>query len=73
MVSKTMCDNGLEAGMGGHIMLPEYAKLINPDLKDEDMMPATLSPEIMTGLLRDRMGFNGVVVTDASQSHQCRM
>lgn len=66
MVYKTMFDNGLEAVMGGHIMLPEYAKLINPDLKDEDMMPATLSPEIMTGLLRDRMGFNGVVVTDAS-------
>ena len=66
MVYKTMFDNGLEAVMGGHIMLPEYAKLINPDLKDEDIMPATLSPEIMTGLLRDRMGFNGVVVTDAS-------
>ena len=30
------------------------------------MMPATLSPEIMTGLLRDRLGFNGMVVTDAS-------
>ena len=52
--------------MGGHIMLPEYAKAINPDLKDEDMMPATLSPEIMTTLLRDKLGFNGMVVTDAS-------
>ena len=29
-------------------------------------MPATLSPEIMTTLLRDRLGFNGMVVTDAS-------
>ena len=26
MVYKTMFDNGLEAVMGGHIMLPEYAK-----------------------------------------------
>ncbi len=66
MVYKTLIDNGLDAIMGGHIMLPEYAKAINPDLKDEDMMPATLSPEIMTGLLRDRLGFNGMVVTDAS-------
>lgn len=65
-VYKTLIDNGLDAIMGGHIMLPEYAKAINPDLKDDDMMPATLSPEIMTGLLRDRMGFNGMVVTDAS-------
>lgn len=46
--------------------LQKYAKAINPDLKDEDMMPATLSPEIMTVLLRDRLGFNGMVVTDAS-------
>lgn len=30
------------------------------------MLPATLCPEIMTGLLRDKLGFNGMVVTDAS-------
>lgn len=65
-VYKTLFDNGLEAVMGGHIMLPEYAKAINPNLTDEEMMPATLSPEIMTGLLRNKLGFNGMVVTDAS-------
>lgn len=65
-VYKALIDNGLDAIMGGHIMMPEYAKAINPDLKDEDMMPATLSPEIMTTLLRDKLGFNGMVVTDAS-------
>lgn len=66
VVYQELIDNGLDAIMGGHIMLPSYAKKINPDLQDEDMMPATLSPEIMTGLLRDRLGFNGMVVTDAS-------
>ena len=66
MVYKTLIDKGLDAIMGGHIMLPEYAKAINPDLKDEDMMPATLSHEIMTVLLREKLGFNGMVVTDAS-------
>lgn len=66
MVYKTMFEHGLEAVMGGHIMLPKYAKAINPDLKDEEMLPATLSPEIMTGLLREKLGFNGMVVTDAS-------
>lgn len=65
-VYKTLIDNGLDAIMGGHIMLPEYAKAINPELKYEDMMPATLSYEIMTTLLRDKLGFNGMVVTDAS-------
>ncbi|MCC8050944.1 MAG: beta-hexosaminidase [Clostridiales bacterium] len=66
LVYRTLIDEGLDAIMAGHIMLPKYAKAINPDLKDEDMMPATLSPEIMQGLLRDRLGFNGMVVTDAS-------
>lgn len=65
-VYRTLIENDLDAIMGGHIMLPSYAKAINPELKDQDMMPATLSPEIMTGLLRDRLGFNGMVVTDAS-------
>lgn len=66
MVYKTLIDHGLDAIMGGHIMLPAYAKAINPELTEEEMMPATLSPEIMTVLLRDKLGFNGMVVTDAS-------
>ena len=65
-VYKTLFDAGLEAVMGGHIMMPEYMKEQNPDISYEDMLPATLCPEIMTGLLRDKLGFNGMVVTDAS-------
>ena len=66
MVYRTLIEQDLDAIMGGHIMMPKYAKVLNPALKDEDMMPATLSPEIMTGLLREKLGFNGMVVTDAS-------
>lgn len=66
MVYKTLFDSDLDAVMGGHIMMPEYMRAINPDIKDEEMLPATLCPEIMTGLLRDKLGFNGMVVTDAS-------
>ena len=66
MVYKTLIDGGLDAIMGGHIMLPEYARAINPDITMDEMMPATLSYDIMTTLLRDKLGFNGMVVTDAS-------
>ena len=65
-VYKTLIDADLDAIMGGHIMMPEYMRGINPEIKDEEMLPATLCPEIMTGLLRDKLGFNGMVVTDAS-------
>ncbi len=74
-VYKTLIDAGLEAVMGGHIMMPTYMRETNPDTKDEDILPATLCPEIMTGLLRDELGFNGMVVTDASHmvGMTCRM
>ena len=65
-VYKTLIDSDLDAIMGGHIMMPNYMKEINPNIQYEEMLPATLCPEIMTGLLRDKLGFNGMVVTDAS-------
>lgn len=65
-VYKTLIDGGLEAIMGGHIMMREYMREVRPDITDEELLPATLCPEIMTGLLRDKLGFNGMVVTDAS-------
>ncbi|MBQ8600335.1 MAG: beta-hexosaminidase [Clostridia bacterium] len=65
-VYKTLIDGGLDGIMGGHIMMREYMKEIKPGISDEELLPATLCPEIMTGLLRDKLGFNGMVVTDAS-------
>ena len=65
-VYKTLIEGGLDGIMGGHIMMPTYMREQNPDIKDEEMLPATLCPEIMTGLLREKLGFNGMVVTDAS-------
>ena len=65
-VYKTLIEADLDAVMGGHIMMPEYMRAVKPGIKDEEMLPATLCPEIMTGLLRDKLGFNGMVVTDAS-------
>ncbi len=65
-VYKTLIDADLDAIMGGHIMMRNYMREVKPDIKDEELLPATLCPEIMTGLLREKLGFNGMVVTDAS-------
>ena len=65
-VYKTLIDGGLPAIMGGHILMPTYMQELNPDITAEELRPATLCPEIMTGLLRDKLCFNGMVVTDAS-------
>ena len=59
-------DAGALTVMVGHIMHPAYSKALRPDLADADIMPATLAPEIMGDLLRGKLGFNGLVVTDAT-------
>ena len=58
---------GLPSIMAGHIALPEYVKYFNPEATTQEVyMPATLSKYILTDLLRGKMNFNGLVVTDAS-------
>ena len=52
--------------MVGHILQPAWSKKLNPALRDEDILPASLSPELLTGLLRGELGFNGMIVTDAT-------
>jgi len=59
-------NNGVEMFMAGHIALPYYQKLLNPSLLDKDILPATLAEELITGLLKEQLGFNGMVITDAS-------
>ncbi|GFP74653.1 glycoside hydrolase family 3 protein [Clostridium fungisolvens] len=65
-VYKHLIDEGLMTIMAGHIALPEYQYKLNPNLKYEDILPATLSPELINGLLKEQLGFNGLVTTDAS-------
>lgn len=65
-VYRTLIDDGLEAVMVGHIALPEMSRKLRPGIQDSEIMPATLAPELLTDLLRESMGFNGVVITDAS-------
>jgi beta-N-acetylhexosaminidase len=48
-------DAGVRAVMSGHLLVPAY----DPEL------PATLSRRILDGLLRQELGFDGLIVTDA--------
>lgn len=50
---------GVAAIMTAHIALPH--------LEPEKGVPATLSPTILTGLLRKELGFQGVIITDAME------
>ncbi len=65
-VYRNHVENGVDSIMAGHIALPEYQKALVPGLEDKDILPATLAPELINGLLKDKLGFNGLVLTDAS-------
>lgn len=64
---RRLFEKGATTVMVGHIGLPEYVKAINPQAtKKEILAPGSLSKEIVTGLLRERMGFNGMIITDST-------
>ncbi len=65
-VYKTLIEDGIPSIMAGHIALPAYSRKLRPGIQDEDIMPATLAPELLQDLLRGKLGFNGLIVTDAS-------
>jgi len=54
---------GIEAGaecvMIAHVSFPA--------LTSQDMLPATLSPAIVQGLLREKLGFSGVILSDCME------
>jgi beta-N-acetylhexosaminidase len=65
-VYEGMITAGAKTVMAAHIMLPHYSRKLHPGIRDEEIMPATLAPEITIRLLREQLGFNGLVVTDAT-------
>lgn len=56
-------DAGIDSIMTAHIVVPSL---------DPSEDPATLSQPILTGLLRERLGYDGVVVTDSLQMEGVR-
>ncbi|WP_046776090.1 glycoside hydrolase family 3 protein [Streptomyces yangpuensis] len=50
---------GTKAVMSAHILVPAL----------DPTRPATLSPQILTGLLRKELGYEGLIVTDGMEMH----
>ena len=54
---KTLIDNGLESVMIAHLEVPS--------LESVNGLPSTLSYSIVTSLLKNTLGFKGLIITDA--------
>jgi beta-N-acetylhexosaminidase len=60
-------NNGIDAVMTAHVTFPKIDSTTVISKKDgtEIALPATLSYEVLTNLMRNEMGFDGVITTDA--------
>ena len=65
-VYKTLIDKGAQTVMCGHILQPALERLVEPDIREEEMLPASQSRNLLTGILREMLGFNGLITTDAT-------
>lgn len=66
-VYSTLINEGALAVMAGHIAAPFVAKEINQDISEqESLLPATQSKVLLSRLLREKLGFNGLVITDST-------
>lgn len=54
---RRLINQGIMSVMTGHLAFPR----VEPD----STVPATLSPRVTTTILREQLGFNGLIVTDA--------
>ncbi|MDH6366790.1 MULTISPECIES: glycoside hydrolase family 3 N-terminal domain-containing protein [unclassified Breznakia] len=64
-VYQELINEGSLAVMAGHIALPSYQEYFS---KEEafKIIPASLSKELLQDLLRKQLGFNGLIITDAT-------
>ena len=59
-------DSDVKTIMVGHILQPAYSKALNPQLSDKDILPGLIAEELLKELLRNKLGFNGLIVSDSS-------
>jgi beta-N-acetylhexosaminidase len=65
-IYENLIQHDLLSVMVGHIVQPNVSMDINPKLTIEKCLPASLSRELLTGVLREKYNFNGVITTDAT-------
>ncbi len=57
---------GVMSVMSAHIAFPAFIRSLDPDAGAEAFRPASVNAQLNQTLLRDRLGFNGLIVSDAT-------
>jgi beta-N-acetylhexosaminidase len=64
-VFSAVIEAGVKSIMAGHVTLPAYGDSLGRKSGARATLPASLNPDLNFGLLRDELGFNGVILADA--------
>jgi len=65
-IYKTMIDSGVLSIMSAHLTLAAWDRELNPKAGAEEILPASISSNLNIKLLREKLGFNGVIISDAT-------
>lgn len=65
-IYRALIEDGAETVMVGHILQPALTRKLCPGIKDEEIYPGSTNRYLMTELLRNTLGFNGLISTDAT-------
>lgn len=65
-IFRTLIDDGVMTIMSAHIALPGFVRSLLPDAGREAFAPASVSHLLNQRLLRDQLGFRGLIVSDAT-------
>ena len=65
-VYRKLIDDGLMSVMVGHILQPAVEMELCPEHSFADCLPASVNRVLLTDLLRGKLGFNGLITTDAT-------
>lgn len=64
---RSAIDEGVMSVMSAHIAFPAYIRSKYPDAGKEAFLPASINKTLNVDLLRHELGFNGVIVSDATE------
>jgi beta-N-acetylhexosaminidase len=65
-IYRALIADGLMAVMSAHIALPAVVRALRPDAGRDAFAPASVSHLLNQVLLRERLGFRGIIVSDAT-------
>lgn len=66
VIYRTAIKKDVRLVMAGHITLADYTREMGDAARSPKIMPASLNADLLQGLLREELGYNGVIVSDAT-------